>query len=357
MPLPSKSLPDFSVIIPTYNRSSFAKRAALSALNQKKVSLEVLVVDDCSSDDTKSVIAKIKDRRLRYIRNPNRLGTGANFLKCFKHARGKYVFTLGDDDFILNENTLFVVKATMQKYNSGIGRVGGVAYESSPQAPYGTQILSDKLLYYKPEKGLNILVKSIEFGLGYFSGVVFENKRLDKKMLELNHQCYPHHMCNAYLRLAYDLIIKHGMVYIPKYLIVGHLSLALIPKYFSIKPHGRFFLEETIKLVSEFANERELSEFTHVYLRTHLVLLPNIKYFTNLSNYFAVLSRLVVLDNTLIYSPKFIVYSAAGLLPNFIIKFIRDTLTLKGRNTVPAILKKYNYYKDLKKLDFLQHLT
>ena len=60
---------DFSIIIPTRNRSALLKLAIISVLRQKGVSFEIIVSDNCSVDDTTEVIKKFNDKRIRYIRN------------------------------------------------------------------------------------------------------------------------------------------------------------------------------------------------------------------------------------------------------------------------------------------------
>lgn len=352
MTLRQKSRPDFTVIIPTYSRSSFVRKSILSALNQKGIKLEILVIDDCSPDDTSDVVKGIKDNRVKYIKNRKRLGTGQNFVKCFKHAKGAYIFTLGDDDMILNDNTLLKVLKVMKKTNAGIGRIGSIAYEGSPNKPYSTQILSDRILFYKPKKNFNIFVKSVDFGLGYFSGVIFDNTRFNKKKLKPKHKCFPDHMCNEYHRIAYDLISKYGMVYIPKEFIVANLSLSLIPRYFNMKKLGRLFFEDSINHVSEVATKEELEEFKKVYLRSQLVLLPNIKYFTDLGNYINVLKKLIELDKSLMYDFKFLLFSASGFLPNQIINLIRSILYELNQEQTFEKLEQYKYFQKIDNLNF-----
>ena len=57
-----------SVIIPTYNRGSLIGRAIVSVLNQTYKDIEVLVIDDASTDYTETVVDSIKDERLHYYK-------------------------------------------------------------------------------------------------------------------------------------------------------------------------------------------------------------------------------------------------------------------------------------------------
>ena len=63
-----QNLPLISVIIPTYNRGSLILGAVNSVLNQTFRNIELLVVDDCSTDNTSQILENLKDSRIKYIR-------------------------------------------------------------------------------------------------------------------------------------------------------------------------------------------------------------------------------------------------------------------------------------------------
>lgn len=80
----------FSVIIPVYNRAELLKRTVGSVLRQDFTDFELLVIDDGSSDDIKSVVDGFSDRRIRYHRQENR-GASAARNAGIDLARGDYV--------------------------------------------------------------------------------------------------------------------------------------------------------------------------------------------------------------------------------------------------------------------------
>ena len=93
--------PFVTVAIPTYNRSDGYLREALeSALAQDYEALEIVVVDNASTDATGTYVTSVADERVRYIRNETNLGVNGNFNACLKHARGEYFLLLHDDDRI-----------------------------------------------------------------------------------------------------------------------------------------------------------------------------------------------------------------------------------------------------------------
>ena len=94
------AVPDVSVIIPTYNRVRYLVPAVRSALDQTHPSLEVIVVDDASTDDTEARIAEIGSDRIRYVRQEN-AGVAAARNRGIASARGRYLVFLDDDDLLL----------------------------------------------------------------------------------------------------------------------------------------------------------------------------------------------------------------------------------------------------------------
>ncbi|MBR0257675.1 MAG: glycosyltransferase family 2 protein [Synergistaceae bacterium] len=91
--------PLHSVIIPTYNRKALLAEAISSVLNQTQTSLEVIVVDDCSTDGTEDFVRGMNDERVRYVRNEKNSGQEYSRMIGFRQARGKYVTFLDDDDY------------------------------------------------------------------------------------------------------------------------------------------------------------------------------------------------------------------------------------------------------------------
>jgi len=89
--------PKVSVIIPTYNRSSLVKKAVNSVLCQILDKLEIIIVDDGSTDNTAPIIKQISDKRIRYIYKKNGGVSSARNLGIVT-CRGDYIAFLDDDD-------------------------------------------------------------------------------------------------------------------------------------------------------------------------------------------------------------------------------------------------------------------
>lgn len=91
-----------SVIIPTYNRAQLITRAIWSVLDQEYTgSIEVIIIDDCSNDSTRQVVAGISDQRIRYVKLSTRNGACAARNTGILEAKGELIAFLDSDDFWL----------------------------------------------------------------------------------------------------------------------------------------------------------------------------------------------------------------------------------------------------------------
>jgi glycosyltransferase involved in cell wall biosynthesis len=87
-----------SVIVPTYNRASLVGTAVRSVLRQAFTDLEVLVVDDGSTDDTERVVRDLADPRVHYCRLPKNRGQAAARNEGLRRARGEFLAFQDSDD-------------------------------------------------------------------------------------------------------------------------------------------------------------------------------------------------------------------------------------------------------------------
>ena len=88
----------FSVIIPTYNRASFVRKAISSVIYQNYQSFEIIVIDDGSTDNTEEIVRNIDHPKLIYIKTKNS-ERGAARNRGMEIAKGSYITFLDSDDF------------------------------------------------------------------------------------------------------------------------------------------------------------------------------------------------------------------------------------------------------------------
>lgn len=92
--------PDFSIVITAYNIESYIERAIRSALAQRDVSIEVIFIDDCSTDNTYAIASAIQDNRLSCHRLEHNSGPSVARNTGFAKALGEWVSVLdGDDEY------------------------------------------------------------------------------------------------------------------------------------------------------------------------------------------------------------------------------------------------------------------
>lgn len=97
----TNKIPTVSVVLPTFNRSDVLATAIDSVLSQTYSELELLVIDDASSDNTAEILNSYKDTRLRVISLAENVGASAARNIGMKHAMGEFIaFQDSDDEWI-----------------------------------------------------------------------------------------------------------------------------------------------------------------------------------------------------------------------------------------------------------------
>lgn len=97
------SLPLVSVICLCYNHATFVRQSVLSAMAQEYSNVEIIVVDDASTDDSRAVIAQLKEEfpSIVTVYNSKNLGNCRAFNIGFKLSKGQYIIDLAADDVLL----------------------------------------------------------------------------------------------------------------------------------------------------------------------------------------------------------------------------------------------------------------
>lgn len=88
-----------SVIMPSYNTGRFISETVRSVIEQTYANWELIIVDDCSTDNTDEVIANfLSDGRIHYIKNDTNSGAAVSRNRALREARGKWIAFLDSDD-------------------------------------------------------------------------------------------------------------------------------------------------------------------------------------------------------------------------------------------------------------------
>lgn len=108
-----------SVIIPSYNYARYLDTTINSVLNQSYKNIELIIIDDASSDDSVSVIKQFKKKfpkKIKAIFNKKNQGLIKVYKKAFSLAKGEYVAFLDADDMMAKDNLLYKV-SVLDEFN------------------------------------------------------------------------------------------------------------------------------------------------------------------------------------------------------------------------------------------------
>jgi len=90
-----------SVVMPSYNCARFISESIKSVIAQTYTDWELIIVDDCSTDDTESIVASFRDDRIRYIKNETNSGAAVSRNRALREAKGRWIAFLDSDDLWL----------------------------------------------------------------------------------------------------------------------------------------------------------------------------------------------------------------------------------------------------------------
>lgn len=163
-----------SIVLPTYNGEKYIKEAVESVLSQTYQEWELIIVDDCSTDNTFHIleILQERDKRIRVIHNEQNKKLPASLNIGFAEASGEYL-TWTSDDNKFESNALEVMLAVLQK-ESDIDIV--YAYYDLINAD--GKVISDQQHRERLEKGdINQIMENTEDGIENWVGACFLYRR------------------------------------------------------------------------------------------------------------------------------------------------------------------------------------
>lgn len=104
-----KLVPDVSIVITNYNYGKYLSRAIRSCLNQKSVNHELIVVDDCSNDNSINIVESFGER-VRLFRTEKNSGVAAAANLGINNALGQFFIRVDADDYVSSEMCYFMKK-------------------------------------------------------------------------------------------------------------------------------------------------------------------------------------------------------------------------------------------------------
>jgi glycosyltransferase involved in cell wall biosynthesis len=171
-------MPKFSILIPVFNRETLLARAVNSVLEQSFEDWELIIIDDCSTDNTLMVADSFSDKRIKILRMPINSGPAAARNMGIKQARGKLISLLDSDDVFHPEflaHTYKAIKNSSFQYGFSYTSVGDVR-ETDLQAVKKNGSLwriSDRFLVFKRPF-------LYQLQIGTAAGITFKKEVFDK---------------------------------------------------------------------------------------------------------------------------------------------------------------------------------
>lgn len=115
-----------SVVTTAYNIEEYVEKCMDSLLAQTHEDLEIIVVNDCSTDKTMSIVGKYEDKRIKVVNHPSNLGAGWARRTGIGAATGEYVITVDGDDWLAPD---FIEMLARNAEETGADIVsGGITY-------------------------------------------------------------------------------------------------------------------------------------------------------------------------------------------------------------------------------------
>lgn len=161
--------PFFSICIPTYNRGKIVYDTVCNALQSDRDDIEVVVSNNCSTDDTEELLMTITDSRFKYFKNNYNNGAD-NLISVLTYAQGDYLLLLSDEDDVALRNLETYIQQ-LHRFQPAVAH-GTAAVNRYRYASMGDRYIED---CYEA-------LKVLGFGITYMSGFIY-NRRIMKKVL------------------------------------------------------------------------------------------------------------------------------------------------------------------------------
>lgn len=174
--------------IPTYNRAHRIQKALESVCRMNSDKIEILICDNCSSDNTAETVAGFSDSRISYYKNDKNLGLVGNIIQVIRQSKSRYTMLMSDEDIIdaAKMDSIVNILATVDVSMAFCGvfsSLGNKVYRSYEGGTFSPGYQSG----YR-----------FSFRHGYMSGIILKkNDELIEKVMRLSTHpdcLYPHEL-------------------------------------------------------------------------------------------------------------------------------------------------------------------
>lgn len=153
-----------SIIVPVYNAEKFIDETINTVLNQSYQDFELILVNDCSKDDSIKLIKKYKDKRIKLLNNESNSGAATSRNNGIKEAKGKYICFLDADD-LWDDKKLEKQVKFMQEKDCEFSFTG-YEFADSNGIPNGKKVyIPERIKYKQALKNTTIWTSTVMFNM------------------------------------------------------------------------------------------------------------------------------------------------------------------------------------------------
>lgn len=136
-----------SIIIPVFNTEKYLKRCLDSIVNQSFKDMEIILVDDCSSENCYEIFEEYQknNKNIRYVKNEQNLGSAWSRLNGLSYAKGEYIHFVDSDDWVVDDCYRKIYEYLDNKYDC-LHFNGIMAYDDKTTKNFGWHICGNKKL-------------------------------------------------------------------------------------------------------------------------------------------------------------------------------------------------------------------
>lgn len=302
--------PYFSIAIPTYNRAEFLRATISIILEQTFKNFEIIISDNASTDNTAKVVKSFMDKRIRYIRNKENIGFPKNAQKAILIAKGKYILTMGDDDFILFNDTLSQVKKILDKRKCGFLRINMLErniYGSGLQKKIMSINNDIKIIKNSSRKKILDFCRRVD--IGSIAGLVFKNENINDTKFLISE-------VDPWFNLVVKNIKKHGAYFLANRYVV--ITWPAVHKHQASHDvvNDQLSYESFNNELFNLVPKKQAAGFKKKYYHMLVGFLPATKLYTSNNNLIKFTKRMLKLEPSLQYSMKlWVIFLIALIIP------------------------------------------
>lgn len=125
-----------SICIMVYNQIELVKKNLSNLIQYDDDNIEIIVQDDCSSDNIEGLVLSFNDKRIKYFRNETNIGLDDNILEAFKNCNSKWIFLLRSSDTLIVKEIQHIIEYIDKHDNSGYVRFSCVDEDGIKRIEY-----------------------------------------------------------------------------------------------------------------------------------------------------------------------------------------------------------------------------